>query len=529
MALNPETLATTEIQRILEEIDLKANPEKSKTSDSLVKNDNGDFIKNFRMKPHELVAYLETVITGQKDAIRTLSTKICGHYNSIRSKLERAEDPMKDLNRIKSNVLLVGSTGVGKTMLVSNIAEHIGVPFIRVDATKFTEAGYVGGDVEDIIRDLVKKTKNKENRPNVGLAQYGIVFIDELDKLASAGTTQGPDVSRKGVQRALLTLIEDADVSLTQKLDIGDQIQLVIDIKEGKKEMAKTINTKHILFIFSGAFPGLQDLVAKRTNVNTGMGFRADIRKADEEILQKQRLLKQMKSEDFIEFGFESELIGRIPVRVPLDDLTADDLFAILKNKNSPIIRQFKEVMEAYGTEVSFNDEALQYLAQRASLENTGARGLASVFEKAVSLYEYHLSNMSIPKFSFTLPLIDGSIEPVAFLKNLETRIRSKLDSIQNEIEFKKLYDAQPERYADYIKERYKLELTFTDLARQSLNISAAQAGKTAREYCSILFSDYEAAFGQLERAGIRKLALTEEALRNPMEFFEKAFKSDRL
>jgi endopeptidase Clp ATP-binding regulatory subunit ClpX len=513
-----------EVRRILDALTLSASQKSGEPTGPAAKADRGDFIRNFHTRPKELIALLEEEIIGQRDAIRILSTKICGHYNTIRSRLERGEDPMKDVNRIKSNILLIGSTGVGKTLLIKTIAQNLGVPFHRVDATKFTEAGYVGGDVEDIIRDLVKKTKGADGKPNLGLAQYGIIFIDEVDKIASSAHSYGPDVSRRGVQQALLTLIEDADVALDQKFNFVEQIKIARDMADGKAEPPARVNTKHMLFVFSGAFPGIEEIIAKRINIKT-LGFAADIKDAKQRDQEKPLLLKKLCTDDLTRYGMEAELIGRIPVRVSLDNLSVDDLYQIIRNPNSPIIGQFKEVMRAYGTKVDFTDEVFRYLAEQTGNEKTGARSLATVFEKALGVYENRLSSMGIESITFTLNMIDGTIDPLILLGDLETGLKTRVENLQEELEKRQRREKQIEGYAALIKEKHGIDLTFTDQARWLVEGQAKKEDKTPCGICILIFTEYEAAFGQLAHRGITQLTITDRAIIEPVKFLEAAFK----
>ena len=227
---------------------------------------------HFNMKPGELKAYLDEYMVRQDEAKQVLATKICTHFNRIkRFELNRRKKRPDTVGEIKNNIIMIGPTGVGKTFLVKLIANKIGVPFVKGDATKFSETGYVGGDVEDLVRDLVHEAKG-----NIELAQYGIIYLDEVDKLAASRNLVGPDVSRSGVQRALLKPMEETEVELKVPHDPISQMEAVQEYQRTGKREKKKINTKHILFIMSGAFNGLTEIVKKRLH-KKGIGFGAEM------------------------------------------------------------------------------------------------------------------------------------------------------------------------------------------------------------------------------------------------------------
>ena len=354
---------------------------------------------HFDLKPEELEAFLNDYIIRQDDAKEILATKICTHFNRIKfTEMTKGRNRYEGVGHIKNNILMVGPTGVGKTYLIKLIAKKIGVPFVKGDATKFSETGYVGGDVEDLVRDLVYETNGE-----IDLAQYGIIYVDEIDKIASSNNLIGPDVSRTGVQRALLKPMEDTEVDLKVPHDPISQLEAIEHYRKTGKREKRTINTKNILFIMSGAFNGLEDFIKRRLN-REGIGFGAEVRSKDE----RADYLKQVKAEDLIAFGFESEFIGRLPVTTVFEKLEVDDLYAILKNPNNPIILGKKKDFKSYGIDIQFEDGTLYELAMKAHEEKIGARGLVSAVEKVLIKFEKRLPSTDIRKFVVTRDVVEN-------------------------------------------------------------------------------------------------------------------------
>jgi len=396
---------------------------------------------NFNLKPEELVSYLDQYIVKQDNAKAVLATKICTHFNRIK-RLEDSNDEAEDLvGGIKSNVLMIGPTGVGKTYIIKLIAKKIGVPFVKGDATKFSETGYVGGDVEDLVRDLVREADD-----DIEVAQYGIIYIDEIDKIASSRNLIGADVSRTGVQRALLKPMEETDVEMKVPHDPISMIQEIDQFRKTGKRNSRTVNTKNILFIMSGAFNELIPIIQKRIS-SQSIGFSASFSNPEE----TEDILKHVSSEDLIEMGFESEFVGRLPVRTVFEKLTKDDLFEILKNPNNPIILGKKLDFAAYDIEAKFDDNALRLLAEHAFSENTGARGLVSAVEKALLVFEKKLPSTNIDRFPINEKVIKNSEQSLneliaspddpsyseafhTMLKNEETYIENYLELNKNDL-----------------------------------------------------------------------------------------------
>jgi ATP-dependent Clp protease ATP-binding subunit ClpX len=401
---------------------------------------------HFDLKPEELEAFLNDYIIRQDEAKEILATKICTHFNRIKfTEMTQGRNRYEGVGHIKNNILMIGPTGVGKTYLIKLIAQKIGVPFVKGDATKFSETGYVGGDVEDLVRDLVYEANG-----DMDLAQYGIIYVDEIDKIASSNNLIGPDVSRTGVQRALLKPMEETEVDLKVPHDPISQLEAIEHYRKTGKREKRTINTKNILFIMSGAFNGLEELIKKRLN-REGIGFGAEIRSKDE----RAEDLKQVKAEDLIAYGFESEFIGRLPVTTVFEKLEVDDLYAILKNPNNPIILGKKKDFKSYGIDIQFEDEALYELAVKAYEEKIGARGLVSAVEKILIKFEKRLPSTDIRKFVVTRAVAEDPERALArllqdpsnpeMLEKFETllsreKMALKESIVRREAEFKKRY-----------------------------------------------------------------------------------------
>ena len=405
---------------------------------------------NFDLKPEELIAYLDQYVVKQDSAKAILATKICTHFNRIKRSLEGADEVSSMVGNIKNNVLMIGPTGVGKTYIIKLIANKIGVPFVKGDATKFSETGYVGGDVEDLVRDLVREADD-----DIDLAQYGIIYIDEIDKIASSRNLIGADVSRTGVQRALLKPMEETDVDLKVPHDPISMIQEIERFRKTGKRDKRSVNTANILFIMSGAFTELVPIIQRRLS-KQGIGFGARIKGAQEQV----DILRHVKSEDLIEFGFESEFVGRLPVRSVFDHLTEADLYQILKNPNNPIVLGKKLDFAAYGIDVKFEDSVLQMLAKHAFAENTGARGLVSAVEKALLEFEKRLPSTPIKQFPVTSKIIEN---PQRSIKDLS----ASENNSNTQAVFEKLIQGEKDYIKEYLKsnkhnlaEKYSLTMT---------------------------------------------------------------------
>ena len=426
----------------------------------------GEF--QFAYKPRDVKAHLDRFVIKQDEAKKVLSVALCDHYNHVRL----AREGKETANYAKQNIILVGPTGVGKTYLVRSVADLIGVPFVKGDATKFSETGYVGGDVEDLVRELLRRADGDAER-----AQYGIIYIDEIDKIATSSSTSGRDVSGRGVQTNLLKLMEETEVAARAPNDIAGQMQAMMDVQRGGsggKKQPETINTKHILFIVSGAFDGLQKIVQRRLR-EAVIGFAAQSRTiADEEVL------KEAQTRDFIDFGFEPEFIGRLPVRVHCHALNMEDLFHILKASEGSIIRQYEQDFAAYGIEVLFRDDGLRRIAELAAEEKTGARGLMTVCERVFRDFKFELPSTVVKQIVITRELVD---QPAAALKALLAEQAQQERAVMAQV---------VQEFAQRFRESFGLTLQVTEDAVERLVSLALEQGKTVRDLCAEKFKDFQ-------------------------------------
>jgi len=589
------------------------------------------------MSPREIVAELDRYVVGQQAAKKAVAIALRNRVRRRQLDEEMAEEIAP------KNIIMIGPTGVGKTEIARRLARMANSPFLKIEATKFTEIGYVGRDVESMVRDLVeiavdmvreekiieieeKAELNMEERvldlllaalphiPGEGAAtdggkdlariealreklrkqlrdgkldkriveldvhehpaspvsmqffegssieelQYsmrdffagmmegkakkrrmavedaadyimqeeeqklvdmeqvtriamdrveesGIIFLDEIDKIATPGNVVGRDVSGGGVQRNLLKLMEETEVSLRTPFDLTSQLQAAMEFQSKGKVSRNVINTRHILFIVSGAFSGLAEIIRRRLGAKA-IGFHAAGRAAPSD----EDYFGLVRSSDFIEFGFESEFIGRLPVVVSCHELGEDDLFEILKNSEGSIMRQYVNAFDAYGIGLGTTDEGLRRIAQKAHEERTGARSLVGVCERTFREYKYNLPHSPVKELELTARLVD---QPDAVLEEILGAARDgRLKEMDHELDLIAMNWSQAN----------DIQIHLAPEAARTLSVRAFDDERALEEVFADIFKDFEHGLNLLRGAKGMEFVITEEVVRDPKAALDK-------
>ncbi|MCM8775523.1 MAG: AAA family ATPase [Candidatus Omnitrophica bacterium] len=448
-------------------------------------------VLRFDLKPKDVKKYLDRYVIRQEEAKRVLSIAVCDHYNHIRM---CARDK-NCKNYTKQNVVMLGPTGVGKTYLIRCLADLIGVPFVKADATKFSETGYVGGDVEDLVRDLVYKADG-----DIALAQYGMIYLDEIDKIAAGLNMQNRDVSGTGVQRGLLKIMEETEVSLRNPQDIQSQFQAILEFQQKGTLTKPVINTRHILFIVSGVFDQLPALIERRLK-SSHVGFSAvPLRETD-----TADLLRKVQTEDFVKYGLEPEFIGRLPVRTVCDPLSEEDLYLILKGSEESILKQYTASFESYGIKIHYEDQSLWEMAKLASAEKTGARGLLTICERIFRGLKYELPSSSVKEFTLTAQMVTDP------QKALEVLVEQ--DRQQQRVE---IIDAI-RRFEENFFTKSGIRIEFDQAGLGAVVSKVLDEGHFVNEFLERLLSNYVYGLGLIQKKSPHeKFILTDEVVKGP-------------
>ncbi len=343
------------------------------------------------LKPEEIKAFLDEYVIGQEQAKKVLSVAVYNHYKRILA------GPMPDVELQKSNILMLGPTGSGKTLLAQTLARILNVPFAIADATTLTEAGYVGEDVENILLKIIQAADY-----DIEKAEYGIIYIDEIDKITrkSENASITRDVSGEGVQQALLKILEGTIASVPPQ---GGR-------KHPQQELI-SIDTTNILFICGGAFEGLDRIIERRLDRGS-IGFNSELAEKNDRNISE--ILKEALPQDFVKYGMIPEFIGRVPVTVSLEALECEDLIRILKEPKNSLIRQYKKLFELDGVELDFEEEALTAIAELSMSRKTGARGLRAIMESVMMDLMYRIpSDQGILKCMITRDAVEGTAQPL--------------------------------------------------------------------------------------------------------------------
>lgn len=384
-----------------------------------------------KMTSQDIKAYLDKYVVKQEEAKEILSTVIVSHYHKIERKPKPGEVEIK-----KKNVLLIGNTGVGKSYIIKKIAEKLDVPFAKVSATDYTAAGYVGGDVDDIVRKNLLGNANG----NVEAAEKGIVYIDEFDKISASRGGHGPDVGGDKVQSALLTLIEGKELDTISSHDTAGLMERMKEEERTGRKQKRMINTKDILFIVGGSFSfsgggSLVEIIKERKIKEKNEGAEASPfglkSKIDYEGVDDYVYLKDITPHDLIAFGMRPEIVGRFTIITSLENLYKEDLVKILKDVENSLVDQYKEEFKGFGVEkLDFENDTLYAIAEKAAKLGTGARSLESIMSKILLKYMHNLENTGIKKLTITRKIIEN---PEKELKKILKKASEKANQIEVE------------------------------------------------------------------------------------------------
>lgn len=356
-------------------------------------------------QPHKIKEMLDEYVIGQEKAKKIISVAVYNHYKRVASEEQREDkygEQFKNVDIEKSNMLLIGPTGCGKTYLVKTLAKLLDVPLAIADATSLTEAGYIGDDIESVVSKLLTAADN-----DIEKAETGIIFIDEIDKIAKKKDTHTRDVSGESVQQGMLKLLEGSEI----EVPVGSN---------SKNAMVPltTINTKNILFICGGAFPDLDEIIKQRLRKQTSIGFNAELKDA---LDKKKDILKEVTVDDIKKFGMIPEFVGRLPIIATLEGLTEDMLVEVLKEPKNAIIKQYQKLLAMDEVELEFDDEALHEIAKKALEKDTGARALRSIIEELMLDIMYEIpKDDNIGRVTITKEYILGTGGPIIDLRGGE-------------------------------------------------------------------------------------------------------------
>jgi len=344
--------------------------------------------------PHKLKAQLDEYVIGQEEAKKILSVAVYNHYKRV------ATDTMDEIEIEKSNILMLGPTGCGKTYLVKTLAKLLDVPLAIADATALTEAGYIGDDIESVVSKLLAAADN-----DVDKAECGIIFVDEIDKLAKKPNSNHRDVSGESVQQGMLKLLEGAEI----------EVPVGATSKNAMVPMT-TVNTRNILFICGGAFPDLEEIIKSRLTKQAGIGFNSDLK---DKFDKDKTLLHKVTTEDIKKYGMIPEFVGRLPIICPLDSLDEDALVAILKEPKNAILKQYQKLLELDEVKLVFDDSALRAIAKKAKEKDTGARALRAIIEEFMLDIMYEIpKDDNIGKVTITGDYIEGKGGPIVEIRS---------------------------------------------------------------------------------------------------------------